>query len=222
MRCDEFELRLNEVLDERLPMSSAADIQHHIRLCADCRKIARSYDSMIAGLQTVSLPAEPVGLTSRIVKEAQRPAYNSPRPKILVRPSRVPIMALAAAVVLLAIGLAWLGRQSRNDETPIGSGGDKLLAHVEKLPADGQSPSHVDEGSTGTQFTDQLETGASLEKDPSDTGLVGSIPATEWAQPGAEWAQGVADGLQPVTKPTVGAINGFLNLWGVGPKGRRS
>jgi hypothetical protein len=45
--------------------------------------------------------------------------------------------------------------------------------------------------------------------------LINSLPATGWAHD-------VADGLEPVTKPTVGAINGFLQLWGVGDEGRRS
>jgi hypothetical protein len=42
------------------------------------------------------------------------------------------------------------------------------------------------------------------------------------AQPGAGWVHGVADGLKPVTRPTAGAVNSFLELLATGERGSRS
>lgn len=42
------------------------------------------------------------------------------------------------------------------------------------------------------------------------------------AEPASGWVHGVADGLEPVTRPTAGAVNSFLELLATGDGGSRS
>jgi hypothetical protein len=42
------------------------------------------------------------------------------------------------------------------------------------------------------------------------------------AEPASDWVHGVADGLKPVTGPTAGAVNSFLELLAAGGGGSRS
>jgi predicted anti-sigma-YlaC factor YlaD len=224
MRCDEFESRLNEVLDERLPLSSDREVEEHIRHCGQCRDVARSYEAMAAGLHYNAVPPVPEGLTARIVDEVRQVERETRPPEWRVRvlryPQRLPAAALLAAVLLLAITLTWINHWHDAD-APTGEAKTGQVARAEQprnqkpLP---QRTGNAVDGQVGGP-TAQHKTGA-----PTAENLLNlqSLPAAGWAQPGAEWAQEMADGLQPVTRPTVGAISGFLNLWGIGEEGHRS
>ena len=217
MRCEDFESRLNEVLDERRPLSSAADLEGHVRQCGACRKVARSYEAMLAGLHYDAPPAEPVWLTARVVAEAGRHIGEAGRGKVLRFPRRAPAVALAASVLLLAVGLAWVNH--RRGQLP-DADGTRNAAQVAQVnpPADEPVKVKMPSPRGHERPTGKRPVGPEATSADGDD-LLSSMPAAKWAQPGAEWAHGVADGLQPVTRPTVGAINGFLNLWGIGDRG---
>ena len=233
MRCEKFESRLNELLDERLPLSKAADAEEHLRQCSACRDLARAYESVLAGLQQAAIPPEPAGLTRRIVFEARRPSVI--RPWVFLRHRRVAggAMAFAAAAALLvAFGLSWLFNSAgRHDQALRGDAGS-LADSDQPRPSDlAADQGAADDGPqserrpTDIYDTKQIDaTAVSSIPDATASLDVTHLNADELMRslPGADWAQGVADGLEPVTKPTVGAISGFLHLWGVGDEGRRS
>ncbi|HVX13674.1 MAG TPA: hypothetical protein VHC22_21000 [Pirellulales bacterium] len=227
MRCDEFESRLNEVLDERRPLSSAPDIEEHARRCGQCREVARSYEAMTAGLHYDTVPTVPEGLTARIVNEAMRSGREA-RPAerhvaVLRYPRRLPAAALLAAVLLLAVTLTWIDHR-RGSDGPRGKAETDSVAQADRpRPAQVLNQKPPGAGSAIDEQVDRATAPHETDSFASQNLLnLGSLPAAGWAQPGAEWAQEMADGLQPVTRPTVGAINGFLNLWGIGDEGRRS
>lgn len=196
MRCEDFEVRLNEVLDERRPISSEPDLGEHIQDCVECRWLARSYEAVFAGLREAVIPAEPAWVSRRVLEEVR------PRALLLTFRRAETLLTLAAAL-LLAVGLTWLvARPSRSvassrlkqiDLPLAGHPAANRIAEKPALPNDG---SPIDEQETTAEFLEYL--------------------------PGSQWAQDVADGLQPVTEPTVGTITGFLRLWGVGDEGHRS
>ncbi len=224
MRCDEFESRLNEVLDERRPLSSDREVEEHIRHCGRCRDVARSYEAMTAGLHYDVVPPVPEGLTARIVDEVKRAARESRpaerRVNVLRYPQRLPAAALLAAVLLLAVTLTWINHR-RDADVPIGKAETGQVARAGQ-PQNQKPLPHGVGNAIDRQVvaaTAQHETGSSAAENMLN---LQSLPAAGWAQPGADWAQEMADGLQPVTRPTVGAISGFLNLWGIGEEGHRS
>jgi hypothetical protein len=211
MRCERFETRLNEVLDARQPLSSASDLEEHKRECGRCRELARAYEAVLAGLVEADVPSQPVSLTSRIVAQLHRP-------RILRFPKRQTLLVSAAAAVLLAaVALPWMwtgmgGRRAMNDNPPqIADAGPSPqshdLARPVQQPVEHEDTHAVSPSSAPTALLDLNQLKAQ--------GLMSALP-------GKNLAHDVADGLEPVTKPTVGAISGFLQLWGVGDEGRRS
>jgi hypothetical protein len=60
MRCDEFEVRLNEVLDQRREPGSDVGLAQHMRQCGECRSLANSYQAVLQGLRC-SMPLPVVG-----------------------------------------------------------------------------------------------------------------------------------------------------------------
>lgn len=194
MRCADFEVRLNEVLDERQPISSAADLNEHIRECRECRYLARSYEAIFAGLREAVIP-EPEWV-SRLVLEQVQPRFG----RLPLR--RAATLLALAATMLLAVGLSWLARPNR----PVASSRLKTInIPLDQVPG----PAKIDERAVVSNG------GSAADK---------QAPSNEFMEllPSSQWAQDVAEGLQPVTQPTVGTINDFLQLWGVGDEGHRS
>lgn len=225
MRCETFEWRLNEVLDQRRPLSSASDVEEHIRQCGSCRELARSYESVLSGLAQAAVPAESTGLTQRVLVEVSRPST-------ILFPRRRARLALAAAAALVAaVGVSWMfnGAGRRGEALHDGPTVDRHRLVDAELP--GKTDLATQGASAKKQPLEEPSGGEHVRAEvlspmPQATALLD--PALMKADellgslPGTEWAQEVADGLQPVTRPTVGAINGFLHLWGVGDEGRRS
>lgn len=236
MRCENFEARLNDVLDERRSLSSAPELDEHLRQCSACRELARAYEGMLTGLSYEQLPPAPVWLTDRIVNNAaeKTPDVKTPvgRPNVLRFPDRLLAFALAASV-LIAAGVLWKShsreRQLTNKMAPRT---DVTIAHAAPNQASKKQPRVEVPGTPrAAPAIDDVAANGTENKAPNNReagaamGLLPGTdwsPRTDWAPAGAEWAQEVADGLEPVTRPTVGAISGFLNLWGIAEEGHRS
>lgn len=209
MHCEQFETRLNEVLDARRPISSASDVEEHLRQCERCRDLARAYESALVGLRQAQVPPAPAWLSRRVAHEMRRP-------QVIPFRRRRTILVAAAAALLAAVSLPWLIRGQGGQATP-----ERSTARV----ADSRPPQDVVVEQPGKQTNKEASSAGVLAMGSpvgflntsglKPDGLMGTLPGTTWAHD-------VADGLEPVTKPTVGAVSGFLQLWGVGSEGRRS
>jgi hypothetical protein len=210
MHCERFETRLNEVLDARRPISSASDVEEHLRQCERCRDLARAYEAALVGLRQAHIPPAPAWLSRRVAHEVRRPqVIRFPR-------RRATLVAAAAAVLLAVAGLPWLVANRGRQATP-----ERNTAAV----SNNHPPQNVVVEQPGKQTNEDASAeGVLAMGSPADflgssglkaDGLMNTLPSTTWAHD-------VADGLEPVTKPTVGAISGFLQLWGVGSEGHRS
>ncbi|HWB10480.1 MAG TPA: hypothetical protein VG826_14725 [Pirellulales bacterium] len=228
MQCERFESRLNEVLDARQPLSSAGDLGEHIRTCAPCRELARAYEAMLVGLQQAEMPPEPAWLTPRVVSQVRRPGSSTTlhQPRVLYFPRWATVAVAAAAVLVAGIGLPWffnrgggLADNDRPTADPARRQRAPEIAEARRPPRNTEVRSIARPDKRRDAVRPAARTPlATAFLDPTQLkadDLIGSLPGTEWAHD-------VADGLQPVTKPTVGVINGFLQLWGIGEEGRRS
>lgn len=207
MQCEEFEIQLNEALDRRSPLT-AADALAHQRACSQCRERAAAYLAIARELARAPWPAAPEDLAPRVLAELQDPAIVP----LARRRRRRPSLALAAAALLIAVVGGWalnrggfFGQETRrqmagrSDEAK-----SPVRAAVRKQRA--QTPPQVARSSQRSRPSRQ----------PKNT-IAPALPDAE-SLPAAEWAQQVADGFQPVTRPTLGAAAGFLQVWGVGQK----
>lgn len=219
MQCEDFEIRLNDVLDERRTLSSAPELAEHARQCGACREIARSYEIMLSGLSYEQLPSAPAWLAERVVKETllRTPADRTTGSRWI---ERMPAFALAASVLIAAGVVWWIDSRRQLPNQGAAGGGEVQVAqtgnkHKPELPASPAIEMHtavpaVDDTAANTVEYRDAEVSLDI------------VPGADWAPAGAEWAQKVAESLQPVTQPTVGAISGFLNLWGIAEEGHRS
>jgi len=77
MNCQQFESRLNELLDERSPLELDDGLRRHYRQCAGCRELWSAYGDLEQAMRFRSMPEPPPGLTSRIMaavaKQSARP-----------------------------------------------------------------------------------------------------------------------------------------------------
>ena len=63
MQCDEFEDRLNAVLDERRRPEWDTELSLHCENCAGCRQLAAAYDRLLDGFYALAAPdAQWIGL----------------------------------------------------------------------------------------------------------------------------------------------------------------
>ncbi len=98
MQCEEFEERVNAVLDERRRPQWDAELSLHCEACADCRKMAQTYDHLLDGFYALTAPDAPDDLALRVLVDLQN--ERAPRRRFT---RRTAVMATAAAI-LVAIG----------------------------------------------------------------------------------------------------------------------
>lgn len=113
MNCDEVKSRLGELLDGELPGDARPAVKRHLGECSACRGEYESLRSMAAALAERPNAKLPTGLWEAIeerLDEAQPVSAQSVAPAThrlwFYRLARKPLVA--AAVVVLAIGLGWL------------------------------------------------------------------------------------------------------------------
>ncbi|HEX5444412.1 MAG TPA: hypothetical protein VFW87_11305 [Pirellulales bacterium] len=200
MQCEEFEARLNEALDRRLPLSAAEALAHQ-RVCSPCRERAAAYAAIARELAQAPLPIGSEDLAERVLAELRQPGAV---PFVRRRRSRA---LAAAAVLLVSLFGAWALHRVGEGPVPRQVAGNAHRAGAEHL----SSPPKPAKRAPAREL---VSTAPAHAKSSSKN--VEDAPAlSDAALPAAEWAQQVADGFQPVTRPTLGAATGFLQVWGV-------
>lgn len=205
MQCEEFEVQLNEALDRRLPLTAVEALAHQ-RACPACRQRASAYGLIARELAQASLPALSDDLSQRVLTEVRRPTT------LPFKPRRRAALVLAAAATLLVavVGVRLMGR---GDIGPAAA--QQVAGKSDEAVAKRRQARSPQQGVNAPSDRVAVATKQSEPKPGSE--IVPSISDTA-TLPAAEWAQQVADGLQPVTRPTLGAATGFLQVWGLGQK----
>jgi len=94
MKCDEFESRLNAVLDERRHGEFDVELSQHRAACPRCHDLASAYDVLLNGFYTLKTPELPADFAQRVLAEMQ------------VRPAPTRRFALASAALATAAAVA--------------------------------------------------------------------------------------------------------------------
>jgi hypothetical protein len=110
MQCEEFEARLNAVLDERQRPQWDAELCLHRQACVNCRQLAAAYEILLDGFYELAAPEAPPDMALRVVSEMR------------VRPPMRHRVSIGAAVLATAAGLLiaivpWLRNTSNLDAT---------------------------------------------------------------------------------------------------------
>jgi hypothetical protein len=92
MRCDEFEVRLNQVLDRRRSLGGDLQLRDHAQVCPDCREQLATMCQLLDGLDLLEVPPLADDFALRVVSQVV------PAP---VHPQRSSWLPWAVAAVLL-------------------------------------------------------------------------------------------------------------------------
>ena len=188
MQCDEFEIRVQDILDERGKPEQDALLREHAGNCAQCRNLLSSFAAAIEGLELCAVPSVSRDLSARVLAELQRPQVL----RIPARRRRL-MLATAAAVLLLAAPLAWWATHRSSPSVQIAHEPPAAVAPV--VPAD--------------EPEDRLA--SALLALPSLSGMPVSAPGDGTSNRSqSRWREEVSDGLAPLTRSTAGA---FDTLW---------
>lgn len=203
MRCAEFELRLNELLDERLAPGSDPALRAHAQQCGECRGLLAAMGAAVEGAEALAAPAAPGDLAARVVAAWSAPEPVAERPSAAWRALAWKACA-AAALAASLVGIAvWLGRSAPEAVAP----------ELPPLAADTSVDALAREATASYQaLADETRQSVSdaLLLVP---GLGPRTAAMESAAPpaaGASWVEGWQEGLAPVSSSTRSA---FGSLW---------
>lgn len=131
MRCEEFETRLNDLIDERAQPAADAILCEHASRCPACAKLLREYAMLLAGVTALPCPEVPPGLGLRVVADWRAAPRRAPL--------RRRTMAMAAALLVAAIPtVAWLLR-APSDQAEVGA----QLAAIEHRDAATAGEAHL-------------------------------------------------------------------------------
>jgi hypothetical protein len=98
MQCEEFEDRLNAILDERQRPEADVELALHCETCPECRQLASAYARLLDGFYALVTPAAPRDMSARVL--ADFTVSVSPKRRL-----SAPSASLAAGALALAAGL---------------------------------------------------------------------------------------------------------------------
>ena len=103
MRCDEFEQRVHQLLDERQPVHADRSVAEHAGACPRCQSLLDAYQDLWDGLDLLDPPPLDAEFATRVVVAV--PLARPPRQV----PRWLPwaAMAIAASLLVLATAAWW-------------------------------------------------------------------------------------------------------------------
>ena len=115
MTCDEARALYSELADAALTPDAHAAVAAHLAGCLDCRREWESFQRMLALLQGMPRLRAPEGFVDRVLSAAGRAPERAPWARRVLRglfvPVHVKVPLEAAAVLIMAIGAAYLTQQ---------------------------------------------------------------------------------------------------------------
>ena len=102
MQCNEFDSRLHNVMDLRLPPERDRELQIHAVVCAGCRQRLAAAIRLLDGLELLDPPALSADFADRVVSQVAAPSMRTSNlPRMLVT------IAVAATLLLVVFPGAW-------------------------------------------------------------------------------------------------------------------
>jgi hypothetical protein len=205
MRCDDFEARLNDLIDRGLSWEADDELTVHAAACSECREVRDAYRMLLEGTAALERPLLSESMGPRVLLALkQTPELQLP-PAIAATWTRyVPtaswLAALAAGIVLAVVLRPWL-----TGEPGAAPGNQPTVAKVE--PTQPQERAVVDS---------QVVESTSVESPVVvENAVATATPMNEDAKNGSPFVSGlldeVADGLSPLRQSTSGALDELLD-----------
>jgi hypothetical protein len=112
MHCQQFESRLQALLDSRQDIDSplfddGGEVCRHIEVCPDCQVLASAYAAM-AGARLPVSNSSIDGLADRVLVEVNTPVAQITKPRVASTPTWTRVAIALAASVLVAVSLVRL------------------------------------------------------------------------------------------------------------------
>ena len=109
MRCDQFDARLQNLLDARTSPEQDLPLQRHAQQCPCCQAQLTSLSRLLDGLDLLDVPALPDDFAQHVIQQV-----NGPRPRSTPSLGTLVAVALAATLVMAVVPMAWyLSRRSQ-------------------------------------------------------------------------------------------------------------
>lgn len=108
MNCEQFQQRLNEVLDERADPAGDSHLSGHAADCDDCRAALVGSRVLLRGLSRLRVPAVRADFSERVVAAAIAPASREPRSRLWLAGG---VLLASAAAAMLAVSIVWYARR---------------------------------------------------------------------------------------------------------------
>jgi hypothetical protein len=224
MQCEEFEDRLNAVLDERGRVEWDAELDLHRETCPVCRHLASAYDTLLEGFFALAAPQAPEDMSLRVMAElTARPAE---RRRTFSRKLLAAVSLATAACLLVMAAHTYQGARSAAqiaaaDDAKVTGQSDPASATrtaLEQFPLVPELLA-IAESPDGDPYAGLAkETGQGLANVmlfvPGVGGSRGIIDAEDSAADGSEddpaWAVQMSEGLKPLTDSVTDTVNLLL------------
>jgi hypothetical protein len=202
MQCEEFEERINAVLDERRRPEWDAELGLHCETCAECRRLAESYDHLLDGFYALTTPEISDDLALRVLVDLkhERPAHR--------RAGRIAAVLATAAALLIAVVPLASNRNAKQvattEATPkVASKANAAQAPLAELPLVPELIS-MTSSTKGDPYAGLAKgTGQGLANVmlyvPGIGGSKGIMDVPPTVAKEATWTKPVSEGLRPIT-----------------------
>jgi anti-sigma factor RsiW len=107
MHCQQFESRLQALLDSRQDIDTDHEVCRHIEVCPDCQVLASAYAAM-AGARLPLRTDTVDGLADRVLAELNTPVAQIAKPRMASTPTWTRVAIALAASVLVVVSLVRL------------------------------------------------------------------------------------------------------------------
>jgi len=108
MQCDDFESRLNDVLDERRPPAEDAPLAEHAAACPMCHRLLRSVEQLLGVVASFPSLEDEGDLAPRVLAGWEQDRRRRRR----LLPLAIPLGVVAAALLIVAIVRPWAAQEN--------------------------------------------------------------------------------------------------------------
>jgi len=209
MRCDDFEARLNDLIDRGLSWESDDALATHAAACGECREVREAYRMLLEGTAALERPLLSESMGPRVLAAWKQepeltrvPVAESAWQLSRYVPTASWLAALAAGVMLAVVLRPWL--------TGVPDPAQKASVQVATGSPNSGAPNPATESPHGA-----------TDEQPIETIVVENAVATVAPVAEDEVAQGnpfvsglldeVADGLSPLRQSTSGALDELVD-----------
>ncbi|MGE0605591.1 MAG: anti-sigma factor [Pirellulales bacterium] len=210
MQCDEFENRLNDLLDARAAPEQDPQLAAHGEECQPCRALLAAERRLLQGLARNTLPTVAADFADVVVRRSRVP----------VRPWRKYAAWAVAASLLMAVGIRWMTTgqiagptpTTIAKDTPGGTSPDAIGQQLPPLPGR-TTPSRYLAAAQETRqtFSEALLIFPTTPSVATSSTVAG--PADD--EPGEEavsWPADVAECMEPLADTTGDALDFLLSV----------